>query len=214
MTTADIPAAEKAALRAGPLVVASHNDGKVREISDLLRPYGLDVVSAKGLNLPEPEETGSSFRENAILKAVAAAEAAGRVALADDSGLSVTALGGAPGIYSARWAEGPDGSRDFTSAMERVHRELGASADRGAAFVCVLALAWPSGQVNCFEGRVTGEITWPPRGSHGFGYDPVFIPAGHDMTFGEMDPQDKHAISHRAAAFRKLVQACFETGAK
>ncbi|MBB4286313.1 RdgB/HAM1 family non-canonical purine NTP pyrophosphatase [Roseospira goensis] len=190
------------------LVVASHNTGKVREIADLLAPFGLTrVVSAGELGLPEPEETGASFAANAELKALAAARASGHPALADDSGLEVVALEGAPGIYSARWA-GPD--RDFGRAMERVRSELGSGRDRRANFACALSLAWPDGHVDTFEGRVYGDIVWPPRGDRGFGYDPIFQPDGHAVTFAEMDPADKHAISHRAEAFRLLVAACFD----
>jgi XTP/dITP diphosphohydrolase len=189
----------------GRLVIASHNPGKVREIDELLRPFRVEVVSAGALGLPEPEETGTSFAENAILKARAAAEGARLPALADDSGLVVQALGGAPGITSARWA-GP--SKDFDVAMKRVHDELG-TKDRSAYFFAALALCWPDGHCEVFEGRVDGTLVWPPRGLKGFGYDPMFLPAGGRETFGEMDPQKKHDISHRADAFRKLVQACF-----
>lgn len=196
---------------AARLVIASHNPGKVSEIGDLLAPYGAAVVSAEELGLPEPEETGSSFAENAALKARAAAEVANLPALADDSGLVVPALGGNPGIYSARWA-GPE--RDFAAAMARVEEALadkGMSdeAGRRAHFACALALAWPDGHVETFEGAVHGTLVWPPRGGRGFGYDPMFRPDGHDATFGELDPAAKHAISHRADAFRKLVAACF-----
>ena len=190
----------------GRLVVASHNPGKVREINELLRPYGVEAVSAGDLNLPEPEETGLTFVANAELKALAAAIAAGLPALADDSGLAVAALDGAPGIYSARWG-GP--KKDFAMAMERVHREIGANPDRRAHFVCALCLAWPDGHVETFEGKVNGELVWPPRGSQGFGYDPMFVPGGYDITFGEMEPEKKHAMSHRAKAFAQLVETCF-----
>ncbi|MEO0034845.1 MAG: hypothetical protein RLZZ501_868 [Pseudomonadota bacterium] len=190
----------------GRLVIASHNPGKVGEIATLLGLFGADVVSAATLGLPEPEETGASFVENAELKARAAARASGLPALADDSGLAVTALGGAPGIYSARWA-GP--GKDFVAAMARIHAEIGDSADRSARFVCVLSLAWPDGHCDSFEGRVEGEIVWPPRGARGFGYDPIFVPAGGSATFAEIEPAAKHAISHRADAFRQLVAACF-----
>ncbi|MEW5728315.1 MAG: RdgB/HAM1 family non-canonical purine NTP pyrophosphatase [Pseudomonadota bacterium] len=193
--------------KGGKLVIASHNAGKVREIGELLAPHGAAVVSAGALGLDEPEETGSTFVANAELKARAAAIASGLPALADDSGLAVDALGGDPGIYSARWA-GP--SKDFGAAMALVHDKMGASADRRARFVCALALAWPDGHCETFEGVVEGEIVWPPRGTRGFGYDPFFQPLGHAETFGEMDPAAKHAISHRADAFRKLVAACFE----
>ncbi|NKB49258.1 MAG: RdgB/HAM1 family non-canonical purine NTP pyrophosphatase [Alphaproteobacteria bacterium] len=190
------------------LVIASHNEGKVREIADLLAPLGIAVVSAGDLGLPEPVEDGVTFVENAVLKAKAATQGSGLPALADDSGLAVTALDGAPGIYSARWAEGP-GGRDFDRAMSRVHSELDDSPDRSARFVCVLALAWPDGQVKTFEGEVAGEIVWPPQGARGFGYDPIFRATGHALTFGEIDPAEKHAISHRAVAFQKMLDACF-----
>ena len=193
----------------GRLVVASHNPGKVTEIADLVAPHGITAVSAGELGLPEPEETGTSFRENARIKSTAAAEAAQAPALADDSGLVVASLGGDPGIHSARWA-GPD--RDFTLAMERVERALEGKANRRATFVCALSLAWPDGQVEDFEGRVDGTLVWPPRGNRGFGYDPMFLPDGHEETFGEMEPAEKHAISHRARAFARLVDACFGTG--
>ena len=191
-------------LEGGRLVIASHNAGKVREIGGLLAPYGIEGVAASALGLPEPEETGATFLANAELKARAAA-AAGLPALADDSGLAVSALGGAPGIYSARWA-GPD--RDFAHAMAKVHDRLG-DRPREAVFVAALALAWPDGHVECFEGRVEGRLAWPPRGDRGFGYDPVFVPDGHDETFGEMDPEAKARITHRARAFEKLAAACF-----
>src|SRR6266702_345283 len=185
------------------LVIASHNPGKVDEIAALLRPFGVETIGAGALGLPEPEETGASFEENAALKARLAAYAAGLPALADDSGLVVPALGGAPGIYSARWA-GP--TKDFRAAMERVHRELG-EKDRHAHFVAVLALAWPDGEIALFRAEVQGRLTWPPRGELGFGYDPIFVPEGYEMTFGELDAA-KRRISHRARAFEKLVDAC------
>ncbi len=191
----------------GRLVIASHNAGKAREMAELLAPYGVEVVSAAALGLPEVEETGETFAANAELKALAAARAAGLPALADDSGLSVDALGGAPGIYSARWA-GPQ--KDFAMAMQRVNRQLGPDADRRARFTSALALAWPDGHVESFEGEVHGRLVWPPRGDRGFGYDPIFLPEGRSQTFGEMDPAGKHAISHRAEAFRRLAAACFE----
>src|SRR5205085_3403958 len=178
---------------------------KVAEIDALLSPYGVEALGAGTLGLPEPEETGATFEANAELKARAAAEASGLLALADDSGLVVPALGGAPGIYSARWA-GP--AKDFQLAMERVHRELG-HKDRRASFVAVLALAWPDGPTELFRGQVEGSLTWPPRGDRGFGYDPMFIPRGATLTFGEIDPEEKHRISHRARAFGKLVEQCF-----
>jgi XTP/dITP diphosphohydrolase len=193
------------------LVVASHNKGKLREIEALLAPYGLEILAAGALGLPEPEETGSSFRENAALKARAAALEAKLPALADDSGLAVAALGGAPGIYSARWA-GPE--KDFALAMRKVEaalREAGALGPEPprARFVSALSLAWPDGHVETFEGRVDGTLGFPPRGRNGFGYDPIFTADGERLSFGEMMPAEKHAISHRADAFRQLVRACF-----
>ena len=190
----------------GKLILATHNKGKVREIAALLAPYSVEVIAAGDLNLPEPEETGATFADNAKLKALAAATASGLPALADDSGLSVNVLGGAPGIYSARWA-GAD--KNFATAMERVNRELADSANRAAAFVCVLALAWPDGHTEIFEGTAEGTLIWPPRGERGFGYDPMFIPLNYNETFAEMEPAAKQAISHRAKAFKKLVDGCF-----
>ncbi|MBL4878746.1 MAG: RdgB/HAM1 family non-canonical purine NTP pyrophosphatase [Hyphomonas sp.] len=193
-------------LSPGRLVAATHNKGKVSELKDLFEPLGFDVVSAIELALPEPEETEATFAGNAILKARAAAEATGAPALSDDSGLSVTALGGAPGIFSARWAGEP---RDFSRAMEKVQRELDdiGATDRSAKFVCALAVVWPDGHAEVFEGEVHGELTWPPRGDKGFGYDPVFVADGESITFGEMEPQRKHAMSHRAKAVAKLKAA-------
>ncbi len=188
------------------LVIASHNDGKVREIRDLLAPWHVEVISAKDLDLPEPEETGSSFRDNAELKALAAAKAANLPALADDSGLVVDALGGQPGIYSARWA-GP--SKDFNLAMTKVLTGLDDQFDRSARFICALSLAWPDGSLQTFEGKVEGSIALAPIGTNGFGYDPIFFPQGGTQTFAQMEPEAKHAISHRAAAFSQLVKACF-----
>ncbi len=190
------------------LVIASHNPGKVEEIAALLAPFAIGVVSAAALGLPEPEETGDSFEANAALKARAAAEASSLPALADDSGLAVPALGGAPGIYSARWA---GAEKDFAAAMARVQGELG-DRDRAAHFVAVLALAWPDGEIALFRGEVAGRLVWPPRGERGFGYDPMFVPAAGSLTFGEMEPSEKHRISHRARAFAKLVEACFAGG--
>jgi XTP/dITP diphosphohydrolase len=187
------------------LVIASHNQGKVREIAALLGGYIAQFPSAGELGLPEPEETEDSFIGNAALKARAATEGSGLPALADDSGLVVPALGGAPGIYSARWA-GP--GKDFAMAMERVRTELG-DGDRSAHFVCALALAWPDGYVETVEGRIDGTLNFPPRGDRGFGYDPIFTPLGRAITFGEMDQDEKHRISHRADAFRQLVERCF-----
>lgn len=191
------------------LVIASHNAGKVREINDLVAPFGVSAVSAGALGLPVPAETENTFAGNAALKALAAARAAGLPALADDSGLEVTALGGRPGVHTADWAETPSG-RDFSLAMRRVEEELRAAGgpDRSARFVCCLALAWPDGHVESFLGQVEGRLTWPPRGAKGFGFDPVFVPKGCDETFAEIDPETKHAISHRADAFRQLVAAC------
>lgn len=190
--------------RGDRLVVASHNPGKVREIDDLLRPYGIAAVGAAALGLPEPEETESTFAGNARIKAEAASRAANLPALADDSGLCVSALGGDPGVYSARWA-GPD--KDFSAAMSRVEKELNGNPDRHAMFVCALAIAAPAAETEIFEGRVFGSLTFPPRGNKGFGYDPIFLPEGGRFTFGEMHPDDKHAISHRAKAFEKFARA-------
>ena len=197
------------------LVVASHNPGKVREILDLVAPHGLTVVSAAELRLPEPEETGATFAENARLKALAAARAADLPALADDSGIEVEALGGAPGIFSARWA-GP--AKDFAVAMRRVADEIEArkawdtSPGPRANFTAALCLAWPDGKTALFQGKVWGHLVWPPRWSKGFGYDPMFVPEGHTLTFGEMEPDAKHAISHRARAFRQFASACLGDG--
>lgn len=192
----------------GRLVIASHNAGKVREIGELLAPYGVAVVSAGELDLAEPEETGNTFIANAILKAEAAAVASGLPALADDSGLAVHALDGRPGIHSARWA---GAGRDFNAAMQKLEDALAGKADRRAHFVSALALAWPDGHRETVEGTVYGTLAWPPRGANGFGYDPMFLPDGHDLTFGEMEPAAKHAISHRADAFRQLVALCFDS---
>jgi len=189
----------------GLLALATHNPGKLVEIGDLVAPLGITTKGAAELGVPEPEETGASFEENAALKALAVSRATGLPSLADDSGLVVPALGGAPGIYSARWA---GAQKDFAAAMRRVERELGAG-DPAATFVAVLALGWPDGHVETFRGEVGGTLVFPPRGARGFGYDPIFLPAGGSETFGEMDPARKHAISHRAVAFRKLLDACF-----
>ncbi|MGH6616509.1 RdgB/HAM1 family non-canonical purine NTP pyrophosphatase [Sphingomonas sp.] len=199
-------------LAPGKLIIASHNEGKVREIRDLLGPYGIEPISAAELDLPEPEETGTTFVANAELKALQAADLSGFPALADDSGLCVDALNGEPGIFSARWA---GESRDFGVAMALVNDRLDAlepetgpaEISRDAHFVCALALAWPDGHVEWFEGRVEGTLVWPPRGANGFGYDAMFLPDGGSETFGEMDENAKHAISHRADAFRQLVTA-------
>ncbi|MBF0268129.1 MAG: RdgB/HAM1 family non-canonical purine NTP pyrophosphatase [Alphaproteobacteria bacterium] len=190
----------------GRLVIASHNQGKVREIGDLLAPLGAEVISAGELNLPEPEETGTTFAENAALKARAAALASGHPALADDSGLAVVALNGAPGIHSARYAKQAGG---FEPAMEQLWRSLAPHADKSAYFVCALAIAWPDGHCDLYEGRVDGQLVWPLRGRNGFGFDPIFQPRSFDLTFGEMEPAAKHAISHRADAFHKLVAGAF-----
>lgn len=195
----------------GPkLVIATHNAGKLREIQELMAPFGIECVGAAELGLPEPEEIGTTFVDNADLKARQAADLSGLPALADDSGLAVDALGGRPGIHSARWAEDEAGNRDWMRAMERVAREVeaaGPEAGHDAHFVCALALAWPEdGQAESFEGKVYGTLVWPPRGQRGFGYDPMFVPAGGEQTFGEMEPEQKHAISHRADAFAKLVK--------
>ncbi len=186
----------------GKLVLATHNKGKLAEFRDLLAPYGVEVVSAGELNLPEPEENGVDFRENALIKAHAAAKAAALPALADDSGLCVTALGGKPGLYSSRWG-GPE--KDFLKAMRRVHEELGEASDRSAYFICVLALVWPDGHEEIVEGRREGEIVWPLRGAGGHGYDPCFQPKGESRTFAEMDGEEKHALSHRGRALRALL---------
>ena len=208
-------------LTPGKLVLASHNKGKLREIGALVAPYGMEAISAADLGLPEPEETGTTFAENALIKARSAA-ASGFVALSDDSGLEVAALGGRPGVYTADWAErqwfeGEAGKewagRDWYMAMGKVEgmlSALGPDVDRSASFVCTLALVWPDGEELVVEGRAHGLLTWPPRGDMGFGYDPVFVPAGSDLTYAEIDPAEKHAISHRADAFFKLVAAVFE----
>ncbi len=203
-------------LGSGKLVIATHNAGKLKEIGKLLDPYGLECVSAGALGLPEPAETGKTFVENALIKARAAAEASGIPALADDSGLSVAALDGRPGVYTADWAERQwfegEAGRDWFMAMGKVEGMLqskGFETPRNAWFSCVLALAWPDGDYAVYEGRVDGELTWPPRGTMGFGYDPVFVPNGYDLTFAELEPEQKHAISHRADAFAKLVKDQF-----
>ncbi|MEM6850337.1 MAG: RdgB/HAM1 family non-canonical purine NTP pyrophosphatase [Pseudomonadota bacterium] len=204
---------ERRKLSGGKLVVASNNAGKVREIRALLEPRGFDVVSAGELDLPEPDETGLTYIANAELKARAAAQGSGFPALADDSGLAVEALAGAPGIYSAR-AGGP--GRDFALAMERVNTALEARIaetgddNRRARFICALSLGWPDGRCETFEGIVKGALVWPPRGDEGFGYDPVFVADGETLTFGEMDQARKHAMSHRADAFQQLTAACLQ----
>lgn len=188
------------------LVLATHNQGKLREFADLLAPYGVTIVTAGSLGLPEPDETAADFAGNARIKAQAAASASGMVALADDSGFSVAALGGAPGVYSARWA-GP--SKDFAAAMARVQAELADSADRSAWFSCALCLAFPDGETVVFEGRTDGQVVWPPRGAAGFGYDPIFVPQGGQRSYGEMPAVEKHATSHRMRAFAQLVASAF-----
>ena len=187
------------------LIIATHNPGKLREIAQLFEPFGVQALSAGELGLLEPMEDGLTFIANAEIKARAAVENSDKPAVSDDSGLVVPALGGDPGIYSARWA-GPD--KNFNVAMKRVQDELG-NKDRGAYFVAALALAWPDGHIEVFEGTVHGTLVWPPRGDLGFGYDPMFQPNGYNITFGEFEPSAKHAISHRADAFNQLVAACF-----
>ncbi len=202
------------------IVVASHNDGKLREFADLMGPFGLEAKSAREFGLPEPDETGTTFEENAYIKAHAAAKATGLLALSDDSGLMIDALQGAPGVYTANWAETPDGTRDFGVAMQRAEvamQEVGAveSAQRKGRFVAVICLAWPDGEAEYFRGEAEGTLVWPPRGEKGFGYDPVFVPDGHTRTFGEMTAEEKHgwkpgqeeALSHRAKAFQKFARA-------
>lgn len=203
------------------LIVASHNAGKIREIRDLIGPLGFSAKSAADLNFIEPDETGTTFEENATIKALASAQASGLPALSDDSGLVVDALGGDPGVYTANWAETADGTRDFAMAMHKVEtalQEVGAAtpATRSARFVSVLCLAWPDGHVELFRGKVEGTVVWPPRGSQGFGYDPIFQPEGHERTFGEMSADEKHgwkpgdadALSHRARAFKVFAETC------
>lgn len=195
-------------LQAGDkLVIATHNSGKLREIGDLLAPYGVDVTSVKALGLPEPEENGTTFIENATIKAMAAATASGLPALADDSGVTVPALNGAPGLYTADWS-GP--TRDWDLAMGKLWKALRPADDPSAAFVCALVVAWPNGETLAVEGRMEGHVVWPPRGARGFGYDPMFIARGMTETFGEIEPAAKHAVSHRADAFKKLVERLFD----
>lgn len=202
------------------IVVASHNEGKLREFADLMAPFGFEARSAKEFGLPEPDETGTTFEQNAYIKAHVAAVATGLPALSDDSGLCVDALGGQPGVYTANWAETPDGTRDFGMAMQRTEvalQEVGATApgERAGRFVAVICIAWPDGHAEYFRGEAEGRLVWPPRGDKGFGYDPVFLPDGHERTFGEMSADEKHgwkpgagdALSHRARAFRKFAQA-------
>lgn len=193
------------------LVLASHNAGKLREIAALLAPFGIEVTSAADHGLAEPEETESTFAGNARIKAHVAAKGTGLPALSDDSGIAVEALDGAPGVYTADWAETPQG-RDFAMAMEKLWtrlEEIDAPSPRRAAFCCTLCLAWPDGHDEIVEGRVEGQVVWPMRGAQGFGFDPIFLPDGETETFGEMDPEKKHGMSHRADAFRKLVDGCF-----
>lgn len=202
------------------IVIASHNAGKLREFADLMAPFGIAAKSAKEYGLPEPDETGTTFEENAYIKALAAATATGLPAMSDDSGLVVDALDGAPGVYTANWAEKPDGTRDFAMAMQRTEdamQERGAKAtdQRTGRFVAVICLAWPDGHAEYFRGEAEGNLVWPPRGEKGFGYDPVFLPEGFDKTFGEMSAEEKHgwkpgqadALSHRARAFQKFARA-------
>ncbi|MBX3569389.1 MAG: RdgB/HAM1 family non-canonical purine NTP pyrophosphatase [Rhizobiaceae bacterium] len=202
------------------IVVASHNEGKLREFADLMAPFGFEAGSAKEFGLAEPDETGTTFEQNAYIKAHAAAVATGLPALSDDSGLCVDALGGQPGVYTANWAETPDGTRDFAMAMQRTEvalQEVGATTpgERKGRFVAVICIAWPDGHAEYFRGEAAGRLVWPPRGDKGFGYDPVFLPEGHERTFGEMSADEKHgwkpgkgdALSHRARAFRKFAQA-------
>ncbi len=193
------------------LLVATHNKGKLEEIADLLKPFGVSVVGAAEMNLPEPEETETTFVGNARIKAHAAAKATGMPALSDDSGIEIDALDGAPGVYTADWAETPNG-RDFVMAMKRANRELdarNAPYPRTARFCCTLVLAWPDGHDEVFPGVMPGRVVWPMRGDQGHGYDPIFQPDGYDITFGEMDRWEKNRISHRADAFRKFVDGCF-----
>ncbi|KNY18741.1 purine NTP phosphatase [Shinella sp. SUS2] len=205
------------------IVVASHNAGKIREIEDLIGPFGFSAKSAAELKFEEPDETGTTFEENATIKALASAKASGLPALSDDSGLVIDALDGAPGVYTANWAEKEDGTRDFSMAMEKVEKALAdkgitETRDRTARFVSVLCLAWPDGHTELFRGEVEGHVVWPPRGTQGFGYDPVFRPDGYETTFGEMSAEEKHgwkpgdaaALSHRARAFKRFVETCLK----
>lgn len=189
------------------IVLASHNKGKLIEFRAMLAPTGIEIISAGEMNLPEPEETADSFAGNAAIKALAASAATGLPSLSDDSGFCVSALGGRPGVYSARWA-GPDGNMD--TAMLRVHDEMGSSADHRAAFVTVLCLAWPDGETQCVEGRCEGSVVWPPRGSEGHGYDPIFVPEGENRSFAEMSSNEKNAISHRGQALDRFLETCVE----
>ena len=195
-------------LERGRLVLASHNAGKLREVAAMLAPYGMEVVSAKEMGLPEPAETENSFLGNAAIKALAAARATGLPALADDSGFSVAALDGDPGVRTADWATLPDGTRDYMAGMRKVEARARDEADRRAWFTCALVLAWPDGHTEGFEGKASGHWVWPPRGDRGFGYDPMFVPDGHSQTFGEMEPALKHSFNHRARAFALLAAGC------
>jgi XTP/dITP diphosphohydrolase len=196
-------------LERGRLILATHNAGKLREVAAMLAPYGLQVVSAKELGLPEPEESADTFLGNAAVKALAASRATELPALADDSGFSVAALGGDPGVRTADWATLPGGARDYMAGMRKVEERARGAADRGAWFTCALVLAWPDGHTEGFEGRATGRWVWPPRGDRGFGYDPMFVPDdGDGRTFGEMEPERKHASNHRARAFALLAEGC------
>lgn len=194
------------------LLIATHNKGKLEEVTHLLEPYGVSVVGAAQMNLAEPEETETTFVGNARIKAHAAAKATGLPALSDDSGIQIDALGGAPGVYTADWAETPEG-RDFVMAMERTHRELesiDAPHPRKAQFCCTLVLAWPDGHDDVFEGIMPGQVVWPMRGEQGHGYDPIFVPEGYEITFGEMDRWEKNKISHRAKAMNQFIKCCFD----
>lgn len=188
------------------LVLASHNPGKLREMEALLHPLGIEIVSAGALGLPEPEENAPDFAGNARIKALAAATASALPALSDDSGFCVAALNGAPGVHSARWA-GP--AKDFAAAMTTVNDRIGDNLDRRAWFIAALCVAWPDGHTETFLGRIDGTVVWPPRGGKGFGYDPMFVPGGGQQTFGQMDADAKHAVSHRARAFAQVLTACF-----
>ncbi|MBO1081580.1 RdgB/HAM1 family non-canonical purine NTP pyrophosphatase [Roseomonas haemaphysalidis] len=199
-------------LEADRILLATHNAGKLKEVSAMLAEYGIAVSSAAELGLPVPDETETTFLGNATLKALAAARAANMVALADDSGFAVSALDGAPGVYTADWAEQPDGTRDYAGAMAKVEKLARHSPDRTAAFVCTLVLAWPDGHTEAFEGRCPGQWVWPPRGPGGFGYDPMFVPDGQGLTFAEMDTAAKKAIGHRGRAFALLAEGCLARG--
>ncbi len=192
------------------IILASHNKGKLIEMQDLLTPYDISVHSSEELELIEPIEDGKTFAENALIKARSASKESGEIAIADDSGLCVEALNEAPGIYSARWAQTNEGERDFQKGMEKIHHQIGDNPNRKAFFISVLAVVWPNGDEQIFEGRIEGHITWPPRGENGFGYDPIFTPVGYQNTFAEMDKEEKKSISHRSLAFQKLIKALCE----